>query len=165
MNKLLMMQLLCQSNCGYNPEYENLSEEEKNYLDYIEKCLYESDEKFSNACLKSMFLILEVFSKIGTDEELAEKLTDRSEITAIEKSTHFFIASFEAPSFAHTGVAIAKAFLLAEGLHLLALPQEPIGNAGKLCVAVIRLKLAVLLECPALAALGAEYLRALRGHF
>ena len=73
MNKLLMMQLLCQSNYGYNPEYENLSEEEKNYLDYIEKCLSESDEKFSDACVKSMFLILEVFSKIGTDEELADE--------------------------------------------------------------------------------------------
>lgn len=73
MNKLLMMQLLCQSNYGYNPEYENLSEEEKNYLDYVEKCLYESDEKFSDACVKSMFLILEVFSKIGTDEELADE--------------------------------------------------------------------------------------------
>ncbi len=73
MNKLLMMQLLCQTNYGYNPEYENLSEEEKNYLDYIEKCLYESDEKFSNACVESMFLILEVFSKIGTDEELTDE--------------------------------------------------------------------------------------------
>ena len=73
MNKLLMTQLLCLSNYGYNPEYENLSEEEKNYLDYVEKCLYESDEKFSDACVKSMFLILEVFSKIGTDEELADE--------------------------------------------------------------------------------------------
>lgn len=63
MNKLLMMQFLCQSNCGYNPEYENLSEEEKNYLNYVDKCLYENDEKFSDACVKSMFLILEVFSK------------------------------------------------------------------------------------------------------
>ena len=73
MNKLLVMLFLCQSNYGYNPEYENLSEEKKNYLDYVDKCLYESDEKFSNACKKSMFLILEVFSKIGTDEELTDK--------------------------------------------------------------------------------------------
>ena len=73
MNKLLMMQFLCQSGYGYNPEYENLSEEEKNYLDYVDKCLYESDEKFSDACTKSMFLILEVFSKIGTDEELTNE--------------------------------------------------------------------------------------------
>ena len=73
MNKLLMMQFLCQSSYGYNFEYANLSEEEKNYLDYIDKCLYESDEKFSDACVKSMFLILEVFSKIGTDEEFADE--------------------------------------------------------------------------------------------
>lgn len=73
MNKLLMMQFLCQSSYGYNFEYANLSEEEKNYLDYIDKCLYESDEKFSDACVKSMFLILEVFSKIGTDEEFTDE--------------------------------------------------------------------------------------------
>lgn len=73
MNKLLMMQFLCQSNYGFNPEYENLSEEEKNYLDYVDKCLYESNEKFSDACLRSMFLILEVFSKIDTDEELTDE--------------------------------------------------------------------------------------------
>lgn len=73
MNELLMMQFLCQSNYGYTPEYENLSEEEKNYLDYVDKCLYESDEKFSDACVKSMFLILEVLSKFDTDEELSNE--------------------------------------------------------------------------------------------
>lgn len=73
MNKLLMMQLLCQCHYGYNPEYENLSEEEKYYFDYVNKCLYESNEKFSNACLQSMLLILQVFSKIGTDEELTDE--------------------------------------------------------------------------------------------
>ena len=70
MNKLSMMQFLSQFNYGYNPEYENLSEEEKNYLAYLDKCLYESDEKFSDACVKSMFLILEIFGKIDTDREL-----------------------------------------------------------------------------------------------
>lgn len=73
MNKLLMMQFLCQSGYGYNPEYENLSEEEKNYLDYVDKCLYDSDEKFSDACLEAMLLILEVFSKIDTDKELTNE--------------------------------------------------------------------------------------------
>lgn len=73
MNQKLMMKFLCKSNYGYNSEYENLSEEEKNYLDYVDECLFETDEKFSNACLKSMFLILEVFSKIGTDEEIADE--------------------------------------------------------------------------------------------
>ena len=43
-----------------------------NMADYIDKCLYESDENFSDACTKSMILILEVFSKIGTDEELTD---------------------------------------------------------------------------------------------
>ena len=73
MKHKLMMQFLCKSNYGYNSEYENLSKEEKNYLDYVDECLFETDEKLSNACLKSMFLILEVFSKIGTDEEIADE--------------------------------------------------------------------------------------------
>lgn len=73
MNKLLMMQFLSQSNYSYNREDEYLSEEEKKYLDYVDKCLYESDEKFSDACTKSMFLILEVFSKIDTKEELTDE--------------------------------------------------------------------------------------------
>ena len=73
MDKLSMMQLLVQTNYGHNPEYENLSEEEKNYLDYFDKCLCESNEKFSDACLKLMLLILEVFGKIGTDEEIDDE--------------------------------------------------------------------------------------------
>lgn len=73
MNKLLMMQFLSQSNYEYNSEYQNLSEEEKNYLDYVDKCLYESDKKFSDACVKTMFLILEAFSKMDTNEELTNE--------------------------------------------------------------------------------------------
>lgn len=73
MNKLLMMQILIQCHYGNNPEYENLSEEEKNYLDYVDECLSEKDEKFSDACAKAMFLILETSSKIGTDEELTNE--------------------------------------------------------------------------------------------
>lgn len=73
MNKLLMIQFLSQSNYDYNHEYENLSEEEKYYLDYVDECLHESDEKFSDACARSMFLILEVFTKLGTVEELNDE--------------------------------------------------------------------------------------------
>ena len=69
MNNLLMMQILSQCHYGYNPEYENLSEEEKTYMDYVNECLSERDEKFSEACTKAMLLILEVSSKIGTNEE------------------------------------------------------------------------------------------------
>lgn len=69
MNKLLLMQIIGQCNYGYNPEYENLSEEEKSYMDYVDECLSEIDEKFKDACTKTMLLILEVYCKIGTDEE------------------------------------------------------------------------------------------------
>ena len=73
MNKLLIIQLLSQCQYGYNPEYENLSKEEQTYMDYVDECLNEKDEKFSDACTKAMFLILEVFSKIGTVEEITNK--------------------------------------------------------------------------------------------
>ena len=87
MNKLLMLQFLYQSNYGYNPEYENLNKEEKNYLDYVDKCLFESYEKFSDACVKSMFLVLEVLSKIDTDEELSnEDITLKKEKIIFEFS-------------------------------------------------------------------------------
>ncbi len=70
MNKLLIMSLLSQWYYGYNPEYENLSEEEKAYMDYVDECLNETDERFSAACTKAMLFILETSSKMGTEEEL-----------------------------------------------------------------------------------------------
>ena len=70
MNKLLIMSLLSQCHYGYNPEYENLSEEEKAYMDYVDECLNETDERFSTACTKAMLFILEASSKMGTEEEL-----------------------------------------------------------------------------------------------
>lgn len=69
MKNILMMPFLMQHHYGYNPEYENLSEEDKYYLDYVDKCLFESDEKFSNACTKAMLLILELLSKVDTNQE------------------------------------------------------------------------------------------------
>lgn len=73
MNKLLLLQFLGYSQYGYNPEYENLSEEEKNCLDYVDECLIDKDEKFSNACTDAMFLVLETITKLGTNEELASE--------------------------------------------------------------------------------------------
>lgn len=70
MNMLLMSPLLNKFHYGYNPEYENLSEEEKACMDYVDKCLNETDEKFSGACTKIMLFILEISSKMNTDEEL-----------------------------------------------------------------------------------------------
>ena len=80
MNELTMMPLL--SNClyGYIPEYESLSEEEKFNIDYVDKCLNDKDEKFSHACTKAMYLILEISSKMNTNEELtSEEITLQKE--------------------------------------------------------------------------------------
>ena len=66
---------------GYYPNgYEDLTEEEKSLLKYVDKCLYEEDEKISDACSHYMLLILELASKIDTDEELTtEEVNVRKE--------------------------------------------------------------------------------------
>lgn len=66
---------------GYYPDgYEDLSEEEKKLLKYVDKCLYEEDEKISDACSHYMLLILELASKMDTDEELTtEEVNIRKE--------------------------------------------------------------------------------------
>ncbi len=65
--------LLNQLDYGYNPEYENLSEEEKAYLDYVDECLKDNDPKFCNACTEAMLFLLDAASKLGTEEELTEE--------------------------------------------------------------------------------------------
>lgn len=76
MNNFLMISLLLnQSKYGYNSEYENLSEEEKKCIDYVDKCLNETDEIFNDACTKAMLFILDTANKFGTDEELTKEET------------------------------------------------------------------------------------------
>ncbi len=72
-NKILLMQFLSQYHYGYNPEYENLSEEEKAYMDYVEECLSDENLEFSDACTKLMLFILELTSKMDTEEELTNE--------------------------------------------------------------------------------------------
>ena len=81
MDKLLMLNiLLSQFNYEYNSEYKNLSDEEKKYIDYVDECLKETDEKFSDACTKAMLFILEASNRLGTDKELTnEEATLRKE--------------------------------------------------------------------------------------
>ena len=74
MDKFLMLNiLLSQFNYEYNSEYKNLSDEEKKYIDYVDECLKETDEKFSDACTKAMLFILDAASKLGTDKELTNE--------------------------------------------------------------------------------------------
>lgn len=65
--------LLSQFNYEYNSEYENLSDEEKVYMDYVDMCLNDPNEKFCDACSKAMLLILKIISKIDIEEELSNE--------------------------------------------------------------------------------------------
>ena len=74
MDKLLMLNiLLSQFNYEYNSEYENLSDEEKVYMDYVDMCLNDPNEKLCDACSKAMLLILKIISKIDIEEELSNE--------------------------------------------------------------------------------------------
>lgn len=71
-NELLFMSLLSSSYLN-NPEYNNLTDEEKGYMDYCDKCMSDTDEKFSEAVTSIMLFILEVSSKMDTPEELTSE--------------------------------------------------------------------------------------------
>ena len=76
MNKPLMFNLLVsQFDCEYNSEYKKLSEEEKKCVDFVDKCLKETDVKFSDACTRAMLLILDALNKFGTEQELTKEET------------------------------------------------------------------------------------------
>lgn len=74
MNNFLMVSLLLsQYNYEYNEEYVNLSEEEKDYLSFIDECLKDINEIFSNACTKAMLFILDALNRMDTSEELTKE--------------------------------------------------------------------------------------------
>lgn len=59
---IFLISSLISSVTGYNnPEYDNLSDQEKQDIDFVDKCLYQSNDKISEASTKIMFLILEYF--------------------------------------------------------------------------------------------------------
>ena len=55
---------------GMENDFESLLSEEKDNMNYFEDCLYNSNEKFSDACFHIMLLVLEITSKLDTDEEI-----------------------------------------------------------------------------------------------
>jgi hypothetical protein len=55
-----------------NEEYFNLDDEEKANIDYFNKCLFDSDEKFRDACTEIMFLMLEISTKLNDKEEISD---------------------------------------------------------------------------------------------
>ena len=72
-NEVLLMQLLASYHFGYNPEYENLSDEEKYYMDYCDECLSDRNEHFTSACTRIMLFILDAASKMGTENEFTQE--------------------------------------------------------------------------------------------
>ena len=42
-------------------------------MDFVDECLKETDEKFSDACTKAMLFILDASNRLGTDKELTNE--------------------------------------------------------------------------------------------
>ena len=61
---------------AYNKiEYNNLTSEEKSYLDFMDSCLYSENEKINNASFYTMLLLLKISNNIDgyTDEEVMKE--------------------------------------------------------------------------------------------
>ena len=56
-----------------DPEYYDLNEEEKSYVDYFNECLMDPEDDFKDACTEVLFLMLELTQKINTGEELSDE--------------------------------------------------------------------------------------------
>ena len=69
MNNFFLFPIFAFSFYENESEYYNLSEDEKLNMDYFDECLYDSDERFSEACFNIMMMVLDLSSKINTDEE------------------------------------------------------------------------------------------------
>ena len=61
------------SSLHHDKYYDDLTEEEKLYVDTVDKYLFfEDDQKLNTACSRMMFLILKASVTIGTSEEMSE---------------------------------------------------------------------------------------------
>ena len=56
-----------------NADYEELSDEEKSYMEYVNNSLFHESEKVSDACTHMMLLVLKVASKLGTNDEISNE--------------------------------------------------------------------------------------------
>ena len=91
MKNFFLINYLISAMSGYkNPEYYNLTEEEKADMDFVDECLYESDEKISTASTKIMFLVMEYSARsednLMSDEEFfSRKYEITKDLTKEEK--------------------------------------------------------------------------------
>ena len=67
-NSILLMQLIGGSYTNES-EYKNLSNEEKQNIDYVNICLSDNNLDFEDACTHLMLLVLDVASKLNTPNE------------------------------------------------------------------------------------------------
>ena len=65
-------------NYGNDPEYFNLTDEEKNNLDFIDSCIYSEDERINKASFNIMMMIMELSAEPDKyqPEEISEKLNE-----------------------------------------------------------------------------------------
>ena len=59
-----------------NNDYEDLTDEEKLYLDSTNKMLFHESENIKNASFRIMLLSLKVCFSLGTDDELSQEEID-----------------------------------------------------------------------------------------
>jgi len=91
MYNFFLINYLISTMSGYkNPEYYNLTLEEKADMDFVDCCLYGENEKISNASSKIMFLVMEYSARsednLMTDEEFfSRKFEITKELSEEEK--------------------------------------------------------------------------------
>ena len=85
MNDFLLMKSMLESMFGqYDPNYDDLTLEEKNQLDFVDLCLFTYDnEKIRDACSNLMFLILRYCASLeSTPMSDDEFIVEKNKITA-----------------------------------------------------------------------------------
>lgn len=55
----------------YHYNYQGLTDEERYYLEYVDECMFNKDERIQHASLKMLLLILELRSTLGTKKEMS----------------------------------------------------------------------------------------------
>jgi len=68
-------------------EYENLSDEEKQNIDYLNNCLSDKDLKFQDACTRLMLLVLDVASNLNTSNEQSLEEVQKKKNKILDKFT------------------------------------------------------------------------------
>lgn len=85
-SSILLMQLIGGSYTNES-EYKNLTDEEKQNIDYLNICLSNNNLDFEDACTRLMLLVLDVASKLNTPDEQSFEEVQREKEKILEKFT------------------------------------------------------------------------------